>query len=155
MIARVKQTDGCVAIQPIGPRHERQWRDLWRQYLDFYDAEIADAVTSHTWQRILDDELIIGLTAVNPTGLVGFAIAILHEATWSIGRTAYLEDLFVRDSERGCGTGRKLIDAVICRARAEGCATVYWHTRGSNVAARRLYDSFCTADDFVRYRLSL
>ena len=151
----MKHTDGNVIVQPIEPRHEGQWHDLWKQYLDFYDAEIPDAVTRHTWQRMLDDELVIGLAAVSPTGLVGFAITILHEATWSIGRTSYLEDLFVGADERGRGTGRKLIDEVIRRARAEGCVSVYWHTRASNVVARRLYDSFCAADDFVRYRLSL
>jgi hypothetical protein len=28
---------------------------------------------------------------------------------------------------------------------------LYWHTRGNNATARRLYDTFIPADDFVRY----
>ncbi|HEY8263776.1 MAG TPA: GNAT family N-acetyltransferase, partial [Methyloceanibacter sp.] len=36
-----------------------------------------------------------------------------------------------------------------------GWSRLYWHTRESNVAARRLYDKFAKADDFVRYRLVL
>jgi GNAT superfamily N-acetyltransferase len=149
---KVTCTDKHLAIQP---QHERQWRDLWQQYLNFYDAGVPDLVTDLTWQKMLDGGSVIGLAAVCPPNLVGFAIAVLHEATWSIGRAAYLEDLFVCDNERGRGVGRKLIDEVILCARAEGCAVVYWHTRASNDAARRLYDSYADADDFVRYRLTL
>jgi GNAT superfamily N-acetyltransferase len=152
---KVTHTDGRLTIRPIQPRDEGQWRGLWKQYLDFYGAEVPDAVTRHTWQRMLGDEPIIGLAAVRRPDLVGFAIAILHEATWSIGRTAYLEDLFVSDDERGRDAGRMLIDEVIRRARGANCNTVYWHTQTNNHVARRLYDSYGRADDFVRYRLSL
>ena len=135
--------------------HQQQWLELWNQYLDFYGAEIGEEVTAHTWRRMVDCENIIALAALRGDDLVGFAIAILHDATWSIGQTAYLEDLFVRPDERGRGTGRKLIDELIARARLQGCASVYWHTQGTNAAARRLYDSFGKADGYVRYRLQL
>jgi len=39
--------------------------------------------------------------------------------------------------------------------RDNGWSRVYWHTRQSNEAARRLYDKFAKADDFVRYRMIL
>jgi len=35
-----------------------------------------------------------------------------------------------------------------------GWSRLYWHTRAGNLAARRLYDAFVQADDFVRYRLT-
>jgi GNAT superfamily N-acetyltransferase len=144
-----------IRIESIRPQQEEQWRGLWSQYLDFYRAQVPEAVTAHTWQRILENESVVGLAAVRGTDLVGFAIAILHEASWSIGRTAYLEDLFVQSDQRGRGTGRMLIDELIRRTRLEGCATLYWHTQASNADARRLYDSYGSADDFVRYRLAL
>jgi hypothetical protein len=40
-------------------------------------------------------------------------------------------------------------------ARQCGWSRLYWHTRAENAAARRLYDSFVEADDFVRYRLKM
>ena len=101
------------------------------------------------------DGSIVGLSTHITIRVTSSGNAILHEATWSIGRAAYLEDLFVRDDERGRGTGRTLIDEVIRCARAAHCATVYWHTQASNDVARRLYDSYGRADDFVRYRLPL
>ena len=39
-----------------------------------------------------------------------------------------------------------------CRSQiAEGWARVYWMTKADNLPARRLYDRFTRADDFVRY----
>ena len=35
--------------------------------------------------------------------------------------------------------------------RAEGWARLYWMTREDNEPARRLYDRYASADDFVRY----
>ena len=35
--------------------------------------------------------------------------------------------------------------------RAEGWSRLYWMTKRDNEAARRLYDRFTAADDFVRY----
>ena len=48
-----------------------------------------------------------------------------------------------------------MIEDLIALARARGWSRLYWHTQAGNVPARRLYDSFVRADDFVRYRLFL
>jgi ribosomal protein S18 acetylase RimI-like enzyme len=52
---------------------------------------------------------------------------------------------------RGGGVGRMLLQDLVALARQHGWPTVYWHTRGNNATARRLYDTFIPADDFVRY----
>src|SRR6266496_3414113 len=144
----------ALTIVTLRPKHQEQWHRLWLQYLDFYKVDLSEHVTAHTWRNILENENVLGLGACRGPELVGFAIAILHEATWSDRQSAYLEDLFVCSAERGRGSGRRIIDEVIRRARANGCGTVCWHTQTSNTVARRLYDSYCPADDFVRYRLA-
>lgn len=151
----VSDSELQVSVDRIEPCHQQQWLALWNQYLDFYGTQIAEEVTARTWRRMIERKNMIALAALRADELVGFAIAILHDATWSIGQTAYLEDLFVRPDERGRGTGRKLISELIGRACLQGCASIYWHTQATNAPARRLYDSFVMADDFVRYRLSL
>jgi GNAT superfamily N-acetyltransferase len=65
----------------------------------------------------------------------------------------YLEDLFVDASARRAGIGRLLLQDLVDLARANRWPQLYWHTRGSNATARRLYDSFAPVDDFVRYLL--
>jgi GNAT superfamily N-acetyltransferase len=134
---------------------ERAWRHLWAGYIGFYEAKIPDAVTTRTWQRILDpNSNIFCRLAVTDNLTAGFSISVLHEGTWTVTPICYLEDLFVELKFRGKGIGRLLIQDLVDRARASGWSRIYWHTRASN-PARRLYDKFVQADDFVRYRMLL
>jgi len=57
----------------------------------------------------------------------------------------------VTPSARGRGIGGALIEWLRNAMRAEGWARLYWHTREDNAHARKLYDRFAEADDFVRY----
>jgi ribosomal protein S18 acetylase RimI-like enzyme len=83
--------------------------------------------------------------------VVGFSNSVLHETTWATTPICYLEDLFVDAAMRGSGVGRMLLQDLVVLARQHGWSTLYWHTRGNNTTARRLYDTFSPADDFVRY----
>jgi GNAT superfamily N-acetyltransferase len=131
---------------------EMTWRALWSQYNAFYETSIAEAVTARTWRRILDPASpIFARLAVVEGEVVGFCVSVLHDSTWTIAPVCYLEDLFVAPEYRGRGCGRLLIADVVDRARSNGWSRLYWHTRASN-PARRLYDDFAKADDFVRYR---
>jgi GNAT superfamily N-acetyltransferase len=87
--------------------------------------------------------------------VLGFTNIVLHQFTWGTGLACYLEDLFVKPDARGLGIGRALIDSVIDRAKAKGWNRVYWLTATGNATARVLYDSYCPADDFVRYTVRL
>ncbi|MFZ3359329.1 MAG: GNAT family N-acetyltransferase [Xanthobacteraceae bacterium] len=141
-------------IRDPAPADETAWRDLWSHYNAFYRVSIPEAVTARTWLRILDPASpIFARLAVIDGAVVGFCIGVLHDSTWTIAPVCYLEDLFVTPERRGRGCGRMLIADLVERARSQGWARLYWHTRESN-PARRLYDEFAKADDFVRYRLS-
>ncbi|HEX5184358.1 MAG TPA: GNAT family N-acetyltransferase [Allosphingosinicella sp.] len=143
-------------IVPLGQAREAEWRILWQAYLDFYEAAVTPEVTDRLWAALVPgDETWRGFGATVDGALVGFAIVIGHPATWSLAPTAYLEDLFVRPDARGQGIGRSLIEAIAAEGRERGWASLYWHTKAGNHAARALYDRFTPADDFVRYRLTL
>lgn len=132
---------------------ETAWRSLWSQYNAFYETSIAEAVTARTWQRILDPAApIFSRLATVDDAVIGFSTSVLHEITWAIAPVCYLEDLFVAPAFRGRGIGRMLIADLIEHAKSNDWSRLYWHTRAGN-PARRLYDEFDKADDFVRYRL--
>jgi GNAT superfamily N-acetyltransferase len=132
---------------------ETAWRSLWSQYNAFYEADIPETVTAQTWQRILDPaSAMFGRLAAADGEVVGFSASLLHNSTWTIAPICYLEDLFVAPKFRGRGIGRLLIADLVDAARSKGCSRLYWHTRANN-PARRLYDEFAKADEFVRYRL--
>ena len=86
--------------------------------------------------------------------MVGFAVCVLHEGTWNVRPTCYLEDLFVDPAARGAGVGRGMLDDLLSLGAEHGWASIYWHTRAGNARARTLYDRYVAADDFVRYRLA-
>ena len=141
-------------IRAALPSDEPVWRQLWRGYSDFYQARLADEVTSRTWNRILDpDSAVMCIVAEVDGQVYGFANCVVHENTWETQAVCYLEDLYVLPSARGRGIGGSLLEWLRNAMRAEGWARVYWVTRAGNEQARRLYDRFTPADDFVRYTL--
>jgi GNAT superfamily N-acetyltransferase len=143
-----------MVIRDPAPSDETAWRRLWAGYVAFYEAEIADNVTAETWRRMLEPGSGFVARLADENGSIqGFTVSVLHPGTWSTAPVCYLEDLFVDPTVRGKGVGRALIDDLIAMAHAKGWSRLYWHTRASNATARRLYDRFVQADDFVRYRL--
>ena len=146
--------DAAIIIRDPIAADEMAWRELWSGYNAFYEASIPEAVTAHTWQRLLDPaSSMFGRLAITDGEVAGFSLCIVHDSSWAIGSYCYLEDLFVAPEFRGRGCGRALIQDLVDRANANGWSRLYWHTRVNN-PARRLYDEFNRADDFVRYRLA-
>jgi len=144
-------TTPCI-IRAALPSDEAAWRKLWRGYCDFYEARVPDEVSNRTWKRILDpDAGVMCLVAEVEGNVVGFANCVVHENTWETQAVCYLEDLYVAPSARGGGVGSSLLEWLRNAMRAEGWARLYWVTRSDNTRARRLYDRFAQADDYVRY----
>jgi GNAT superfamily N-acetyltransferase len=144
-------TTPCI-IRAALPADEPAWRELWKGYCEFYRAQVSDEVTQRTWTRILDPDSQVMCVVAEVDGQVqGFANCVVHENTWETQAICYLEDLFVRPGARGRGTGTALLEWLRNAMRAEGWARLYWVTKADNAQARRLYDRFTSADDFVRY----
>jgi GNAT superfamily N-acetyltransferase len=135
---------------------EPRWRELWSGYNAFYEEDVPEEITQATWRRILNPAVpMIGRVAELNGRVVGFSNSVLHESTWESAPICYLEDLFVASAARGSGVGRMLLQDLVALARQNGWPRLYWHTRGNNETARRLYDTFTRADDFVRYLVRL
>lgn len=145
-----------IIVRSVQKRDEKAWKKLWAGYNAFYGAKIGRRVTERTWARLLNRRgRMLGRVAEENGAVVGFATAILHDGTWTVDPICYLEDLFVAPAARGRGIATALIEDLIRLGRAKKWDRIYWHTRASNATARRLYDRFVSADDFVRYRLPL
>jgi GNAT superfamily N-acetyltransferase len=143
-----------ITIRPIAASDEFAWREMWAGYCAFYKTGVPDGVTSATWQRFFDSSVPVNCLIAEVDGKpVGFVTYVLHPYTWGTNPMCYLEDLFVRDEARGRDVGHALISRLVETAKREGWDRVYWNTQASNARARRLYDRFTPADDFVRYRI--
>jgi GNAT superfamily N-acetyltransferase len=145
-----------LAIRDTRASDEATWRRLWAEYCEFYKSTVPADVTGATWQRILDPKsAIFGRVAELDGAVVGFANCVMHEGTWSKLPICYLEDLFVDPKVRGQGAGKLLLEDLVALGKARGWEYLYWHTQAGNATARRLYDTFTAADDFVKYRVRL
>jgi GNAT superfamily N-acetyltransferase len=149
-------TMSLVETRDIVTEDQAAWRRLWSSYCDFYGTALPPAVTESTWKRIVDPQsAFVGRIAELDGEIVGFSLSVIHECSWTIAPVCYLEDLYVKPDARGRGIGSALIEDIIRLSRQNAWARVYWNTEADNAAARRLYDRFCQADGFVRYRLYL
>ncbi len=145
-----------VTIRDASTTDEAAWRRLWAGFLAYYEVELAQAITDHTWERLMLPTCPLkARLAVVQGEVVGFAIHQHHPSTWVLGDDCYLEDLFVQPESRGAGAGRALIADLIKLARGRGWQRLYWNTDQTNTAARKLYDSFTKDDGHLRYRLVL
>lgn len=145
----------AVAVRRLEARDRAEWEALFRGYIAFYQASIADPVIETTFERLVSDApgTHTGLLAVDASDRpIGLAHLLLHRSTWSATWYCYLEDLFVDPGRRGSGAGRALIDAVYRHADAAGATRTYWATQEFNATARALYDQVANKAPFVQYR---
>jgi ribosomal protein S18 acetylase RimI-like enzyme len=144
-----------VTIRDARPEDESRWRDLWKDYLEFYDVTVDESITDSTWRRVFDPASAIFMRVAELDGKVmGFTLSLTHEGTWIDGKDCYLEDLFVDSAARGRGLGRSLMDDLVSLCRQNGWSRLYWHTSENNKTARALYDSYVENDGHIRYRVS-
>lgn len=144
-----------VRIRRLEQRDRARWEQLFKSYIDFYKASVADGVIAHTWQRLMAGPPggFLGLVAVDSDDRpVGIAHVLFHASTWSPTCYCYLEDLFVDPASRGTGVGRELIQAVYAAADERGATRTYWTTQEFNYRARALYDTVATKTPFIRYQ---
>lgn len=144
-----------VTVRRLEARDKAAWLPLFKGYIAFYKASVADDVIDETFARLLsgDEGFHIGLVAVDEHDTpIGLAHVLFHRSTWSKTWYCYLEDLFVKPDIRARGVGRHLIDAVYREADARGASRTYWTTQEFNYRARGLYDQVATKSPFLQYR---
>ena len=144
-----------VRIRPLVANDRVAWEKLFRGYVTFYKASVADDVIEETFRRLLSGEAHVhqALVAVDERDQpIGLAHILFHRSTWSKTWYCYLEDLFVDPEIRAKGVGRALIEAIYVKADAQGCTRTYWSTQEFNYRARGLYDQVATKSPFLQYR---
>lgn len=145
--------DPNLVIRPASVTDFDAWLPLWRGYQAFYQTNIADAVTTKTWERFLDpaEPMHCALAELNGK-VVGIVHYIVHRSCWTTGDYVYLQDLLVESSVRGQGIGKVLIEYVYTKARELNASRVWWLTHQSNTDAMALYDQIADKSGFIQYR---
>lgn len=109
-------------------------------FRDFYgESEPPDAQIARGVAELIDDERSEFLLIGDPA--VGVAQLRFRASIWTGTEDAWLEDLFVVESERGRGVGRALAQGCIDRARERGCKRIQLDANEDNEGAIALYES--------------
>jgi GNAT superfamily N-acetyltransferase len=148
-----------IVITPLRPEDRARWAELWRGYLEFYEAVLPEAIYADTWRRLMaPDGTVRGFGARlgdAAAPLVGITHYLFHASCWTPKEICYLQDLFVDAAVRGQGAGRALIERVAAAGRERGCFRLYWSTQEDNATARLLYDRLAKFTGFIRYDYAL
>ena len=64
-----------ITIRKVEVRDEARWRALWDGYIRFYEAEIPESITGHTWKRLMSADVpVYGIVAEDAhDGVIGMA----------------------------------------------------------------------------------
>lgn len=89
---------------------------------DLFVREICEALVCEIEERI-----------------IGFALYYTSYSTWR-GECVYLEDLYIKESERRSGAGSLLFDEVISIAKSRGCKRLDWQVLDWNEMAIQFYE---------------
>jgi GNAT superfamily N-acetyltransferase len=86
---------------------------------------------------------------------VGFALYFFTYSTFLARPTLYIEDLFVLETERGKGIGKKLFAALGAVATDHGCGRMEWSVLDWNTPAIAFYKSLGAFEtkEWLHYRL--
>ncbi len=106
----------------------------------------ATSRTEHGYASFLGTQLaepdVVMLVAEGPDGVLGYAYAALEGVDYMAlrGPAGVLHDLVVDPGQRGQGTGRRLLDAVVAALAARGTPRVVLSTAERNEVAQRLFE---------------
>jgi GNAT superfamily N-acetyltransferase len=112
-----------------------------------------ETIIEHLFSHKSYAECIIAFENNEP---IGFALFFHNFSTFVSKPGIYLEDLFVLESHRGKGYGKKLLLQVIALAKQRNCGRVDWSVLNWNKPAIDFYESLgATAmNEWTTYRLN-
>lgn len=121
---------------------ERDYTALIELFLEFAHFEKEpDKMTNSVEQMLAEKEHIMGFVVENNSKeIIGYTTCFFAYHTW-IGKSLYMDDLYVKPAYRGKGLGTKLISKIIDYAKSENCKKLKWQVSDWNTPAAEFYKS--------------
>jgi len=126
---------------------------LFKEFAIF--EKLPEKMTNSVEQMLTEKEHLNGFVAVNVENeIVGYVTYFFAYYTW-IGKSLYMDDLYVRPGFRNAGIGTKLINEIITFAKAENCKKLRWQVSEWNQPAIDFYKAFGANIDSVESNCDL
>jgi ribosomal protein S18 acetylase RimI-like enzyme len=104
-------------------------------------SEPTDEAIRSTVRRLIADPNTEYLLAAADGGEPAGVCQLRYRLTvWTGADDCWLEDLYVRDEQRGTGLGRALVESAVERARARGCRRIDLDVNEDNTDALAFYE---------------
>ena len=126
----------------IRPATEDDFGAILELFKEFAHFENLDERMTNSVERMnAEKEYFNCFVAVNNQDeIVGYATYFFSYFTWT-GKSLYMDDLYVKESNRGTGIGTLLINKVISFANENGCHKLRWQVSDWNAPAIGFYKS--------------
>jgi len=126
---------------------------LFKEFALF--EKLPEKMTNSVEQMLREKEYLTGFVAVNAADeILGYVTYFFGYYTW-IGKSLYMDDLYVRPDFRGAVVGTKLINEVIAFAKADNCKKLRWQVSEWNQPAIDFYKSLGANVDAVESNCDL
>ena len=86
--------------------------------------------------------------------IIGYLSYFFCYYTW-VGKSIYMDDLYVNAAYRANGTGKKLLNKLIELAKDSGCHRLRWQVSSWNKPAIRLYENIGATIDSIEKNCDL
>ena len=129
---------------------------LIKLFTEFATFEKTPEKMINTVDRMtVEQEFFNGFVALNDSEeIVGYVTHFFAYYTW-IGKSLYMDDLYVKEEFRGHGIGTELINKVIEYAKTTNCQKVKWQVSEWNKPAIEFYKSLGASIDSVESNCDL
>ena len=129
---------------------------LIKLFTEFATFEKTPEKMANTVDRMtVEQEFFNGFVALNDSEeIVGYVTHFFAYYTW-IGKSLYMDDLYVKEDFRGHCIGTELINKVIEYAKTTNCQKVKWQVSEWNKPAIEFYKSLGASIDSVESNCDL
>ena len=127
-----------IHIEPIQEKDFEELISLFQEFATF--EKLPDMMTNSVEKMKEEKEYFRGFVARDESrNLLGYVTYFFAYYTW-VGKSLYMDDLYVRDKYRGKSVGSSLINKVISFAKEQKCNRLRWQVSNWNHPAISFYE---------------
>lgn len=142
-----------IEVNLLSKDDKPEWLALWKEWQAHMKGAVPERVSEKAWTLLMDERNgLFGLLARRSSGqAVGFAHVSAMLFAWTASEVLYLQDLYVRRSERNGGVGAALVKAIYAHADERGALQVFWMVDEGDRRLQAFYERHAIRTPYVRY----
>ena len=118
---------------------EKDFPELLGLIKELAEFEKAPQAVTNSLDRMKEEQNLFGFfVAINDEIIVGAALYFFAYYTW-VGKSLYLDDIYVKPEYRGQQIGSKLMRKIFELAKEENCQRLRWQVLDWNTPAVEMY----------------